>query len=133
MITREKYLSAPYDETGRVHRAYYGQFVTEDVKDAVLRHIPLKMLKASKDAHLNDIHLVVWDRVQVRQAAAMRARGDFLTTAGNTCIAKEAARQILESLCQNCGQEDRHHADGKCLFSSTRYVRSGVRKRVQGP
>jgi hypothetical protein len=125
MITREKYLSAPYDETGKVHQAYYGQFVTDDVKDSVLRHIPLATLKASKDTHLNDIGLGTWDRVQVCRADAMRALGDFPTSAGNVCIAKEAARQILESLCQNCGLEERHHTDEKCLFSSTNYARKG--------
>lgn len=78
------------------HREYYAQFVTPEIKVDILRIIGLKALMASTDPHLNDIQLGTWDGICSNAHHKMREAGDFLTMAGNVCIAKEAARQIIE-------------------------------------
>lgn len=103
-MTRKEYIEAPYtndaDATAR-HRAYYGQFVTPGVRAMVLRAIGEAALLASKDPHFNDIPLKWRDALMpvwpFKLAKAVRAQGDYPTLAGAVCIAKEAARQIVEA------------------------------------
>ena len=95
MKTRQQYLNKEC-----TYREYYGQFVTDYIKQSVARHIGMKRLKASTDEHMNDIDLRTWDSTPGiathSTSNAMKERGDYLTQAGITCIAKEAARQLLE-------------------------------------
>ncbi len=79
------------------YRQYYAQFVTEDMKLRLLAHIGGDNLLRSTDEHLNDIPLRTWDLfIAGPLAIPMKAVGDYMTQAGNVCIAKEAARQIIE-------------------------------------
>jgi hypothetical protein len=91
-----------HGERTEAHRAYYAQYVDEDVKARVLRHIGLDALLRSRDEHLNDIPLKCWDTfVEMRMipksvADKLRENGDYLTLATGVCVMKEAARQIIE-------------------------------------
>ena len=82
------------------HDEYYRQFVTEGVMWAVRSVISVDRLKASRDEHMNDIPLNVWDRVFPKCPAAvnqaMRDGGDYPTAAGLVCLGKAAARMLLE-------------------------------------
>jgi hypothetical protein len=79
------------------HRQYYAQFVTEEMKSRLVQYIGLDRLLESKDEHLNDISLRTWDLfIAGPLAISLRSVGDYPTIAGNVCIAKEAARQIIE-------------------------------------
>jgi hypothetical protein len=80
------------------HREYYAQFVTEQFVDRVSSRIGKDELLSSKDKHLNDIPLKIWDAISppLGTGAKMRELGDYLTQSGIVCIAKEAARQFLE-------------------------------------
>lgn len=103
MYTRKDYMSATLEERkdNKAHRRYYSQFVTQDVKQRVLRCISLKRLRASRNKHLNDIPLHRWDSLFVGRCPAnvnrkMREAGDWPSPAGLVCLAKEAARQLME-------------------------------------
>lgn len=91
------------------HRTYWSQFVTDGVKELVLRHIPKEKLMASEDPHFNDIPLQRWDRLHalvpqyVKNAicdsnASMYPPGTEggYSMSDMTCLLKEAARQIVE-------------------------------------
>ena len=97
MKTRQNYLNGECS-----HREYYAQFVSEGVKNRVSQAIGDARIKASRDPHFNDIPLGEWDMVigvfPANIANAMREAGDYPTLSGAVCIAKEAARQIKESL-----------------------------------
>jgi len=91
--TREDYLA---DRC--THREYYAQFVTEEMKARLLRYLGIERLLASKDEHLNDIPLRTWDLfIAYPLAISLKSVGDYSTIAGNVCIAKEAARQLIEA------------------------------------
>ena len=97
-FTRKQYMNHEC-----THREYYGQYVEPWVKSQVLLRIPLEKLRASKDEHLNDIPLRRWDAMPFNSfsiSQAMKGNGDYLTQAGIVCIAKEAARQIMEDLAE---------------------------------
>ena len=82
------------------HREYYGQFVDDEIRNAVGSTIGMGRILASTDKHLNDIPLAEWDRMCHRflrdTSNRMRDAGDFLSMAGWVCIAKEAARQLTD-------------------------------------
>jgi hypothetical protein len=80
------------------HREYYAQFVTEQFVDKVSSQIGKDRLLNSKDKHLNDIPLQIWDMISppIGTGSKIREFGDYLTKAGSVCIVKEAARQFLE-------------------------------------
>ena len=93
MKTRQDYID------GKVsHAEYYEQFVTEETKKNLLRHISQQELLASTNEHLNDISLGRWDAIPATTGttAAMKDCGDYLTQAGNVCIYKAAARMIID-------------------------------------
>ncbi len=93
------------------HREYFAQFALPHVLKLVESRIGLPMLLASKDPHLNDIPLVMWDRIWRRDApgkgmwiepgltisALLKESGEGNSAATGVCILKEAARQIIES------------------------------------
>lgn len=99
MMTRQEYMSASPEDAHAAHRAYYAQFVNQRTIDAVVRAIGADKLLASTDPHFNDIPLWQWDRLMgaLPLAASLRDAGDYLTLGGVVCIAKEAARQYVES------------------------------------
>ena len=99
MMTRKEYISASREEAHAAHRRYYGQFVNQRTINAVVRAIGSDRLLASTDPHFNDIPLAQWDRLvgSLPLAASLRDAGDYLTLGGGVCIAKEAARQYVES------------------------------------
>lgn len=85
-MTRDEYLNQA--SSTAAHRAYYAQYVGEQVKLLVARVFGGELYK-SKDPHLNDLELRRWD--------ALKANGDYLTLGTGVCVLKEAARQLIES------------------------------------
>lgn len=103
-MKRSEYLDN-YDggEAGaKLHRAYYEQFVTDEVRNVVLRCIGADAIKASTDPHFNDIRLDKWDRMvtcrmmPIGVAAALKEAGDWFGLGSGVCILKEAAQQIRD-------------------------------------
>ena len=96
MFTRKQYMGKEC-----THREYYGQFVTPHIVDSVADQIGRDILRYSTDEHLNDIALSRWDNVFLTQDAlrmvtkANESGGYSLSD--TVCIAKEAARQFIES------------------------------------
>lgn len=115
MKTRTEYMNSlpkyGTPESLAAHRAYYAQFVTPYVKQLVTDRIGLKTLLASRDEHLNDIPLKVWDSFWVNHTpsggmyitppfavgALLREAGEGNSASTGTCILKEAARQVIEA------------------------------------
>ena len=100
--TRAEYMKDAQQEgkgPSAAHRRYFGQFVTDGTKYRVLSAIGLDRLKASTDPHLNDIPLKLWDQLtpQLPGSAGFSKAGDYYTLSNGVCLAKEAARQIIEA------------------------------------
>lgn len=96
MKTRKQYLDkeCTYNE-------YYEQFVTGPIRYHVESCIGKDRILASQDKNLNDIPLAEWDAAAKSFPASnidrdMRAAGDYPTLAGLVCIAKTAARELIE-------------------------------------
>ena len=91
-FTRKDYMSGKC-----THQEYYGQLVTQGMKDHIVRAIPQALAK-STDPVFNDIPLSTWDRLGMVYSLRdeFKALGDFKTSAGMVCVLKEAARQIKE-------------------------------------
>ena len=79
------------------HEEYYGQLVTQGMKDHIVRAIPQALAK-STDPVFNDIPLSTWDRLGMAYSlhAEFKALGDIKSDAGMVCVLKEAARQVKE-------------------------------------
>jgi len=95
MFTRKDYM-----EKRCTHREYYAQFVTDEIRQHVAKHIGTDQLRASTDEHLNDIPLRRWDHLPLFYKSdheKVRAAGDWISPAGAVCIYKEAARQLIEA------------------------------------
>jgi hypothetical protein len=90
MITRKQYMSGE-----STHREYYGQFVTESIKNSLLVYIGKELIMNSTDESFNDIPLSKWDRLPT-VGNGLRECGDVPTLSGSVCIYKEAAKQIKE-------------------------------------
>lgn len=106
--TRAEYLNATLKGTtlaekralGAVaHRRYFGQFVTPATIARVVNSIGADRLMASTDPHMNDIPLALWDRLvpHLPGSEGFAAAGDYYTQSHGVCLAKEAARQYVES------------------------------------
>jgi hypothetical protein len=93
-----KYSREDYMNGKCSHRDYYGQFVTSETRDIVLRVFGLDRIKNSKDEAFNDIPLERWDNLIATHGTMekMKEAGDYLSLAGKVCIFKEAARQIRD-------------------------------------
>ena len=91
-FTRKDYMS---DKC--THEEYYGQLVTQGMKDHIARAIP-QGLARSTDPHFNDIPLPTWDRLGMAYSLRdeFKALGDIKSAAGMVCVLKEAARQVKE-------------------------------------
>jgi len=90
---------ADYLEKKCTHREYYGQFVSVNTKTLVCGYIGMDRLRASKNEHFNDIPLAEWDNLArggLPRTMSFKDVGDLATLAGEVCLAKEAARQLLE-------------------------------------
>ena len=81
MFTRKQYINKEV-----THSEYYGQYVTDSIKESIKLSIGLDRILKSKCEHFNDIPLVLWDRFHCPQPG--RALSDTV------CIYKEAARQL---------------------------------------
>lgn len=100
---RKEYIGVPFksdEHMHELHRAYHGQYVDDEVKRLVVRHIGMDEIRASQDKYFNDIPLKRWDRL-VRLlphqiTVALRENGDWLTLGNGVCILKEAARMLRE-------------------------------------
>lgn len=92
LITRTQYLN------GRCsHQQYYAQFLTQAVFQKVLQNVPFERIAASRDPHFSDISLGLWQiQVPALSATLMREAEDVPTVAGAVCLAKAAARALLE-------------------------------------
>ena len=101
--TRAEYMRDSQTDGTTAHRRYFGQFVTEGTKHRVLSYIGLERLIASTNPHFNDIPLAEWDRLtpQLPGSGGFAKAGDYYTLANGVCLAKEAARQIVEARKQN--------------------------------
>ena len=96
MFTRHDYLNHKC-----THRQFYAQFVNESVKHTVNGFFPnpLSINEALvKDEHLNTIPLKKWDVIgaSIELPIKFSDVGDQRSLAGLVCIAKEAARQLVE-------------------------------------
>lgn len=100
LFTRADYMSTPLDGQPAAHRRYYAQLVTPAARAMVARSIGMKRLLASTDPHLNDIPLHRWDRIAgtrgLTYASMWQHLGDYPTLGGLVCVAKEAARLLVD-------------------------------------
>lgn len=98
MITRQQYM----ENSNELFHDYYAQFVTERIKEAVLRRFTKEQLEEyhAKDEHFNGVtRIQTWDQIMdpfIRETdSKMRELGDYLTQAGCVCVSKTAARIII--------------------------------------
>ncbi len=102
-MKRSEYIDN-YDGGGagaKLHRAYYGQFVTDAIRALVKISIGTDKIVNSRDLHFNDVSLHTWDALVPRLpgtvVAALKEAGDYLSLGTGVCILKEAAEQIREA------------------------------------
>lgn len=115
---------AAHGSSEQTHRAYYAQFVTKTTQLAVLRRFGRDRLSRAfaRDRHFNTIPLREWDALswhsvnaegrsyphrQLRSGSfvahlayknvAIVEAGESVTRAVLVCIAKEAARQLIDN------------------------------------
>ncbi len=110
MKTREDYMDNKVS-----HREYYGQFVNDGTKNAVINAIGMDWLLASKDEHLNNIPLKLWDElsgfifrgselvskpytIAPIDINKLKEANEGVSPAVCVCIYKESARQIIEEV-----------------------------------
>lgn len=116
-ITRKEYLAS---KRPNIHREYHSQFVTDETVRHIRNYFTADQLAEAleEDVHLNSIKLEVWDKIVSRPTdkpnrpgvrtsgfitvlpvdrEAINTAGESVTMATLVCIAKEAARQIVES------------------------------------
>lgn len=96
--TRAEYMRDSQTNDPAAHCRYYGQFVTPGTKYRVLSAIGLDRLMQSTNPHFNDIPLALWDQLApgLPGSGGFSKAGDYYTLANGVCLAKEAARQIIE-------------------------------------
>ena len=100
MITRQQYL-----QNTELHDQYYAQFVTDRIKQMVLRRFGIERLVAAyrEDTDLNNIPLVNWDGLGIHllhdspflDHDLIKTTRQGYSNAGAVCILKEAARQLI--------------------------------------
>lgn len=104
-MNRQEYMSADNLTNGRydgskghdVHMQYFSQYVNSWITETVLRAIGMDRLLASRDSHLNDIPLELWDNLPMTQHIANKAKefGDNTSLSTKVCVYKCAARLWL--------------------------------------
>lgn len=82
-----------------VHNAYFAQYVNQWIIDTVLERIGAERLLASRDVHLNDIPLKLWDVLPMTRGIEEKARefGDNTSLSTKVCVYKTAARLWLKA------------------------------------
>ena len=104
MKTRTDYLAGNCS-----HREYYGQFVTENIKNYVVSMIGKRAILEATDPHLNDIALQKWDQLTAirhmintdkwREVNCCENQSTYpWSLSDQVCIAKEAARQFIDEV-----------------------------------
>ena len=90
-FTRKDYMSNKC-----THREYYGQLVTQSIRELVANAIPIEDL--FRALYFNDIPLAMWDRIGAYAVPSeeFKKLGDTRTTFGVVCVLKEAAQQVRE-------------------------------------
>lgn len=106
-MTRDEYMSAEkltdgaYDGSKGydVHHAYFAQFVTSEVTETLLSYIRPERLLASRDIHLNDVPLHLWDNLPYLPIIMSKAKefGDNTSLSTKVCVYKTAARLWLKA------------------------------------
>lgn len=112
MNTRKDYLDGKIS-----HREYYAQFITSKMVEQVKNIIGIDRIKASKDEHLNDIPLKLWDGLsgcefriiggEEKLASKPKVSHEFIELCKQAnegispstlvCVYKEIARQLTEN------------------------------------
>lgn len=112
-MNRSEYMAATLEEQPQAHRAYYGQFVNDMIKKLVISHFTTEMYTGEDvlKRSFNMDHAFNTDLTPLKQwdilgsyiplyhkyiIDQMKECGDYLTQAGEVCILKEAARQVVE-------------------------------------
>lgn len=99
IFTRKQYLNKEC-----THEQYYAQFVTNAIRSLVYNWFGIDQLKEAYkvDINFNSIPLAKWDsflhsigKHPYNLGVSMKEVGDYLTLAGQVCIVKEAARQLV--------------------------------------
>lgn len=98
IYTRQQYMQDSQVNGTAAHRKYFGQFVNSGTIARVVNAIGKDKILNSTDPHMNDIPLVLWDRLtpQLPGSAGFAKAGDYYTLSNGVCLAKEAARQWKE-------------------------------------
>lgn len=80
-----------------IHRIYFEQFASKGTIQIVLQCIGSERLLASRDSHLNDIPLQLWDNLPMTAHIAAKAKefGDNTSLSTKVCVYKAAARKWL--------------------------------------
>jgi hypothetical protein len=96
---RSEYMAESQLDGPAAHRKYFGQFVTRGTIARVVNHIGAERLMASKDPHMNDIPLALWDELvpYLPGSGGFERAGDYYTKGVGVCLAKEAALQWVEA------------------------------------
>jgi hypothetical protein len=99
IYTRDQYMIDSRTDGIGAHRRFFGQFVTPSTISRVVGFIGKDRILASTDRYMNDIPLELWDRLVsgLPGSAGFAKAGDYYTTANGVCLAKEAARQWVET------------------------------------
>lgn len=81
------------------HHAYFSQFVNDAHIRTVLDYIGAERLLASRDVHLNDVPLHLWDNLPMTRHIEAKARefGDNTSLSTKVCVYKTAARLWLKA------------------------------------
>ncbi len=106
MFTRDSYLdflNKAEKEALLVHRRYFSQFVTEEIREIVLSTFGLLTLKNAfaRDFYFNSIHADKWHSLIITNRALvdnnlLKQAGETFCLSTATYIFKESARQIVE-------------------------------------
>jgi hypothetical protein len=94
------------------HNDYYRQFVSDQTIQFVINSIGLQRILDSRDPHLNDIPLQVWDDLchysgfSFLPVAKLKEAGEVhIKTLGvGVCVLKQAAKMIREQVEQKTNQ-----------------------------
>lgn len=84
------------------HDFYLAVAKTAGLTPKVIGPELLERVRRSKDEHLNDIPMPVWDNLghrfgHGRLNTAFKAHGDFFSLAGGVCLFKTLAREALKA------------------------------------
>ncbi len=90
--TRQQYMTNEC-----THNEYYAQYASDITRDYIANVITLKRINKSKDQHLNDIPLQLWDACPFAGdlRAQLKAQGDTFSLSSIVCIAKATARDMI--------------------------------------